>query len=257
MYGKRLSWLFTVQYSTSLGFSGVFGSKAVSSLVTLSALSWATLARYWLRLSSSPSADIGKVSIQASLKRCKDQCKFFQSTWPSRRVLFSLGVNWQNQRETHSELLDEVRPTFRGIAILLIVIHLPLSTPFWSPHHVRFCLCLWSWHPKSLHRFPRLRVVTSVKASASESLFSLASSFPWFWSHKWFYHPHLDLHPCLVHELDRLVLTLTWQRLHVSSGDQIASRDLVVAWYARFVSTQYVQLWSAQLEKNTDNKLDI
>ena len=36
------------------------------------------------------------------------------------------------------------------------------------------------------------------------------------------YHPHLHLHPCLVHGLDVLVFALTWQRLHVSSGDQVA-----------------------------------
>ena len=32
---------------------------------------------------------------------------------------------------------------------------------------------------------------------------------------------HLYLRPRLVHELDRLVFALTWQRVHVS-GDQIA-----------------------------------
>ena len=30
------------------------------------------------------------------------------------------------------------------------------------------------------------------------------------------YHPHLHLHPCLVHELDRLVFALTWHTGYVS-----------------------------------------
>ena len=34
-------------------------------------------------------------------------------------------------------------------------------------------------------------------------------------------HPHLHLHACLVHERDVLVFALTWQRLHVSLGEQI------------------------------------
>ena len=35
-------------------------------------------------------------------------------------------------------------------------------------------------------------------------------------------HPHLHLHACLVHELGMLVFALTWQKFHVSSGDQVA-----------------------------------
>ena len=35
-------------------------------------------------------------------------------------------------------------------------------------------------------------------------------------------HLHLHLHACLVHELDMLVFALTWQRLHVFLGDQVA-----------------------------------
>ena len=74
------------------------------------------------------------------------------------------------------------------------------------------------------------------------------------------YHPHLHLHlhPCLVHELDRLVFALTWQRLHVSSGDQIAHATWSLADTQDSSSpTQYVPAWSTQLERNTDQKLDM
>ena len=59
-----------VQYSTFLRFLVCSDPKPSHFIILFSAFSWATSARYWLRLCSSLSADIGKLSIQASLKRC-------------------------------------------------------------------------------------------------------------------------------------------------------------------------------------------
>ena len=75
-------------------------------------------------------------------------------------------------------------------------------------------------------------------------------------------HLHLHLHPCLVHglvhELDMMVFALTWQRLHVSLGDQVAHATRSLADTQDSSSpTQYVPLWSAQLERNTDQKLNM
>ena len=42
-------------------------------------------------------------------------------------------------------------------------------------------------------------------------------------------HPHLHLDACLVHELDMLVFALTYRRLHVSSGDQVARATWLLA----------------------------
>ena len=82
-------------------FSRVFGSKTASPLVNISAFSWATSARYWVRLCSSLRADIGKWSIQASLKRCKDSEKPCRSTWPFPNFLFLLDWSDKNlQRNT-------------------------------------------------------------------------------------------------------------------------------------------------------------
>ena len=71
-------------------------------------------------------------------------------------------------------------------------------------------------------------------------------------------HPHLHLHACLMHELDMLVFTLTWQRLHVFSGDQVAHATWSLAdTHDSSSATQNVPLKSAQQERNTDQKQDM
>ena len=67
---------------------------------------------------------------------------------------------------------------------------------------------------------------------------------------------HLRLRPVLVCELDMLIFAPIEKKLHVSSGEQIA--------HATFAGTQdsssptqYVTLWSTQLEKSTSQKLDM
>ena len=72
------------------------------------------------------------------------------------------------------------------------------------------------------------------------------------------YHPHLHLDSGLVHELDKLVLAMTWQSLHFSSCYQVAHATwLLPDTQDSSNPTQFVPLWSAQLERNTDQKLDI
>ena len=68
---KGLSWLLTCAAFHLSQDAGAFGSKAVSLLVSLSAFSRATSARYWFVLCSSLRADIGNMSIQESFKRFK------------------------------------------------------------------------------------------------------------------------------------------------------------------------------------------
>ena len=69
-------------------------------------------------------------------------------------------------------------------------------------------------------------------------------------------HPHLQA--CLVHQLDMLVFPLTKQRLHVSTVDQVAHATWSLAdSQDSSCPTQYVPSWSAQLERNTDQKLDM
>ena len=59
---------------------------------------------------------------------------------------------------------------------------------------------------------------------------------------------HLRLRPVLVCELDMLVFAPIERKLHVSSGEQIA--DAILAGMQDSSSpTQYVPLWSTQLEK--------
>ena len=67
---------------------------------------------------------------------------------------------------------------------------------------------------------------------------------------------HLRLRPFLVCELDMLIFLPIEKKLHVSSGEQIA--------HATFAGTQdsssptqFVPLWSTQLEKSTSQKLDM
>ena len=69
--GKRLSWSFTCAEFHLSRFSGVFGSKAVSPLVSLQAFSGVTSARYWFVLCSSFRVDIGNMSFQECFKRFK------------------------------------------------------------------------------------------------------------------------------------------------------------------------------------------
>ena len=69
---------------------------------------------------------------------------------------------------------------------------------------------------------------------------------------------HLHLHTCRVHDLDMLFFALTWQRLHVYLSDQVAYATWSLADTQDSSSpTQYVPLWSTQLERNTDQKLDM
>ena len=54
------------------------------------------------------------------------------------------------------------------------------------------------------------------------------------------------------------VFALTWQRLHVSLGDQVAPAPWSLAGTQDSSSpTQYVPLWSTQLERPTSEKLDM
>ena len=84
-------------------------------------------------------------------------------------------------------------------------------------------------------------------------------SFPHWcsWWRSW-RNQRKEIFVCSMHELDMLVFALTWRRLHVSSGDQVAHATWSLADTQDSSSpTQYVPWWSAQLERNTDQKLDM
>ena len=67
---------------------------------------------------------------------------------------------------------------------------------------------------------------------------------------------HLRLPPDLVRELDMLICALTKQKLHASSGEQIA--DAILADTQDPSSpTQCVRLWRTQLEKSSSQKMDM
>ena len=67
---------------------------------------------------------------------------------------------------------------------------------------------------------------------------------------------HLHLRPVLVCELDMLILAPMEQKLHVSSGEQIA-HEILAGTQDTSNPTQYVELRSTQLEKSTSQKLDM
>ena len=62
---------------------------------------------------------------------------------------------------------------------------------------------------------------------------------------------------CLVHGLDMLVFARTWQWLHMSLRVTRLLTRLGRWLQDSSIPTQYVQLWSAQLERSTDQKLDM
>ena len=69
-------------------------------------------------------------------------------------------------------------------------------------------------------------------------------------------HPHLHLHACLSWIC--CFLALTWQRLHIFLGDQVVPATWSLAdTHESSGPTQYVPLWSTELEGNTDQKLDM
>ena len=69
---------------------------------------------------------------------------------------------------------------------------------------------------------------------------------------------HLRLRVYLENELDMLVFAPTEQKLHVSSGEQIAHTTWFLAGTQDSSGpTQYVELWTTQLERSTGQKLDM
>ena len=64
---------------------------------------------------------------------------------------------------------------------------------------------------------------------------------------------HFHLRPVLVCELDMLIFAPMEQKLHVSSGEQIA-HAILAGTQDSSNPTQHVPLWSTKLEKSTSEK---
>ena len=67
---------------------------------------------------------------------------------------------------------------------------------------------------------------------------------------------HLRLRPVLMCEMDLLIFAPIEQKLHVSSGEQIA-HVILAGTQDSSSPTQYVPLWRTQLEQSTNRKLDV